>query len=355
MTAGAKLLAFLSRWIDDAATGLARIGAELRRGRRIEFMEQVDGSFLAAQWRKGAAKPLDEPPLWFDQDRLAGATPRLRTLLAGSRLSVVLAPSRFVFRLLELPRGAGPFLEGVVRAQIDRLTPWSASGAAFGWSAPRDAGSDRIALTVAATARALIAPISQALIASRVASIEMSTRAGDDGGLEIPILAQQAGDPNGLRRVRFGLIAGLAVCALVFMVSLGAWIALSAGYDARFATLQGQIAQRRAALSREGGSAGEQALRALQARKRATPSAVMILEALSKALPDDSHLTELRIEDGKVQLAGLADDASELVGLIEQSPQFARATFFAPTVRGQNGGETFHIEARLEPSFGGLH
>jgi general secretion pathway protein L len=354
MNVGAKLLAFLSRWIDDAAAGLARIGVELRRGRRIEFMEQADGSFLAAQWRNGAAKPLDEPPLRFDQDRLTGATPRLRTLLAGSRVSVVLAPSRFVFRPLELPRGAGPFLEGVVRAQIDRLTPWSASGAAFGWSAPRDAGSDRIALTVAATAQALIAPISQALIASRVASIEMSTRAGDDGEREIPVLARQAGDPNGLR-VRFGLIAGLAVCSLVFMVSLGAWTALSASYDARFATLQSQIAQRRAALSREGGSAGEQALRALQARKRTTPSAVMILEALSKALPDDSHLTELRIDDGKVQMAGLADDASELVGLIEQSPQFTRATFFAPTVRGPNGGETFHIEAHLEPSFGGSH
>ena len=77
----------------------------------------------------------------------------------------------------------------------------------------------------------------------------------------------------------------------------------------------------------------------------------MILEALSKMLPDDTHLTEFRIEDGKVQIVGLAGDASQLIPLIEQSRQFTRATFFAPTVRGPNGGESFHIEAHLEPSF----
>ena len=79
----------------------------------------------------------------------------MRTVLARSRVDAVLASSRFVFRPLELPRAANPFLEGVVRAQIDRLTPWSASDAAFGWSAPADVGSERIALTVAATAQAL--------------------------------------------------------------------------------------------------------------------------------------------------------------------------------------------------------
>ena len=143
---------------------------------------------MAHSWRpcrrKGAAEPLDEPPLRLELDRFAGPlSARLRTLLAGSRVDVVLAASRFVFRPLELPRAADPFLEGVVRAQIDRLTPWSASDAAFGWSAPAHVGSERIALTVAATARTLLTPIAQALIACRVDSIRMSTRAGEDGTL----------------------------------------------------------------------------------------------------------------------------------------------------------------------------
>ena len=71
---------------------------------------------------------------------------------------------------------------------------------------------------------------------------------------------------------------------------------------------------------------------------------------MRRTLPDEAHLTELRIEGGKVQIAGSASDAPALIRLIEQSRQFTQATFFAPTVRGANGGQSFHIEAHIEPS-----
>ncbi|MGC2024687.1 PilN domain-containing protein, partial [Bradyrhizobium sp.] len=111
------------------------------------------------------------------------------------------------------------------------------------------------------------------------------------------------------------------------------------------------ISERRAALRL--GSGGDSAVGLLARRKQTSPSSVVVLEALSQALPDGTYVTELRIDGDKVQVVGMTQDAPSLIRLIEKSPQFARATFFAPTTRAQNEpGERFHIEARITPSFG---
>src|SRR5262249_52080098 len=129
----------------------------------------------------------------------------------------------FLFRPLELPGRAGEFLDGIVRAQIDRLTPWAAADAAFGWSQPAKIAGDRIALTVAATARALLAPLVQAIVESGAHSVVVFTRPNvEDQPQPIKVLEQFARgtlDLALIRRVLSALIVGAGLAAAAATVA----------------------------------------------------------------------------------------------------------------------------------------
>ena len=132
--------------------------------------------------------------------------------------------------------------------------------------------------------------------------------------------------------------------------------AISAAYvadslGAQESELARQITQRRAAIR-----AGSDWRRPLAARLRwsganiETPAGVIVLEALSE-VSARQHLCHRAASAGnKLQIVGITSDAPSLIPLIEQSPQFTRATFYAPTTRSPSDpGERFHIEAQIEP------
>jgi general secretion pathway protein L len=76
----------------------------------------------------------------------------------------------------------------------------------------------------------------------------------------------------------------------------------------------------------------------------------VMLEALSRALPDDAWLNRLEVEQGTVRLAGNASNASALIGQIEASGHFADVQFAAPTTLAEGETqESFTITARIVP------
>jgi general secretion pathway protein L len=256
-----------------------------------------------------------------------------------------------------LPGRAAEFLGGVVRAQIDRLTPWSAEEAVFGWSAPTEAGNDRIVVTVAATARAKIAPYVQALseLGAQSIAVFAASQGAGAGVAPIKVLEHERSGALDVRRIRRGLIAILLLAAVLAGAAVSADFIVGGDLAARQNEFARKITERRAAI-RSGadtnvdGAGGAERL--LERRKHANPSAVIVIEALSQILPDHTYVTELRIEADKLRLIGVTQDAPSLIRLIEQSAHFTRATFFAPTTRSPSDpGERFHIEARIEPVF----
>jgi general secretion pathway protein L len=275
----------------------------------------------------------------------------------GSRVETDLAPAQVLLRPLDFPKQAADFLDGMIRTQIDRLTPWPAEDAVFGWSSPSLSGQERIELMLAATSKQEIEPLVQlaaGLGAQSLTAFAKPPAAGDAQEniekirvFDQPLRSAAHRVLDTPRTLRVVLLSAGAAAA----VALLATAYFGDGFDSEQQQLMQRISQRRAALRL--GPNGGSALGLLAKRKQTGPSTVVVLEALSQALPDGTYVTELRIDGDKVQVIGMTQDAPSLIRLIEKSPQFARATFFAPTTRGQNEpGEQFHIEVRITPSFG---
>jgi general secretion pathway protein L len=343
-----------SRWIDRVATTIVEGRESLRSRRLYHLVERSDGAFvLHGTSQKEAWDPTGEQIHIVDGQIDASVSAKLAEILRGAHVELVLQPNRFMFRLLELPRRASDFLEGIIRAQIDRLTPWSAAEAAFGWYPSTETANDRMAVTIAATARTLVAPFISAIAALGADTIVVSAalQQPQPDIAAIKICEQKAGQAADQRRFRRILIRLLAVAGVFSAVSVAASAVIGGMIETQRDDLTRRVAERRAVIQSGHDGTSEAALD-LQRHKHETPSSVIVIEALSRVLPDDTYLTELRILGDKMQIVGLTRDAPSLIRLIEQTSHFSRATFFAPTTRSPSeSGERFSIEAHLEPVY----
>ena len=279
----------------------------------------------------------------------AFSAPNLAAVLKGSRVEIVLQPARFLFRPLELPVRAADFLEGIVRAQIDRLTPWNASEAVFGCSAPIESGAESITTVIAATTRKVAMSYVQAVSGFHPAAVAVCTDVAERNAGRVKVFEQKARGHLDAARLSRALSIALGIAAATALLSATAATYIASDLGAQESELALQISQRRAAI-RSGNDGDRSPIAALERRKYDTPASVLVLDALSQILPDNTYVTELHLVGNKVQIAGITRDAPSLIPLIEQSQHFTRATFYAPTTRAPSDpGERFHIEALIEP------
>jgi general secretion pathway protein L len=358
MTAVHTLATMLSRWLDRVAAAMTALIAGVAKTRTVRLVEGEDGHFTLARSDKGPNADLRGVALQIENGTIAGHPPRrVGAALKGSRIELVLRPDRFMFKPLELPSRAAEFLDGVVRAQIDRLTPWNAEHAAFGYSKPADIGSGRIVVTVAATAKALLAPLVKAFTGLGARAVMIITRAPEatPDAADITLVEENVAGVAQVRLARRILLVVLACALLISATAAIAATIIDGRLQARQDELARQIAQRRTAALAARNAPGDPktlAERVLAQRKNKSPSAVIALEILSQILPDHTYVTELNIEGDKLRLTGITHNAPELIRLIQETGHFTQPTFFAPITRSpSDSGDRFNIEARMEPDF----
>jgi general secretion pathway protein L len=339
----------ISRWMDCVASTVITILGRLAAPRVVRLAEQPNGTFVieAPPGKSSASFALMKVSAG-----VASCTGETAAALKGCQVDLAMRPEQFLFRPLELPRRASEFLDGIVREQIDRITPWTASEAVVGWSKPTELASDKISVTIAAAPRARIIPLTQAFGNLGVKSIFVSTTLKNADNGAIRVFEQSAAGALEVRQVRRRLLAGLVVAAVLAVLAAASDVVIGGDLQSRQNDVARRIAERRGILRAGSDAAANSALTKLAHRKNQTPANVIVLEALSNVLPDNTYVTELRIEGDKMQIVGITNDAPSLIRLIEQSPHFSRATFFAPTTRAPSDpGDRYHIEARVKPVF----
>ena len=342
-------------WIAAVTDAVEAAAGRVVRSRRIMLDQAGDGAFTARMTASKSQPALPDVSFRFDGVRISPPLPAdWRLAFRGSRVEAQLPSGQVMACKLDFPGLAGDFLDGMIRAQVDRLTPWTVNDAVFGWSPPV-AANERIEVIFAATSKIKTQPLLQFAQKVDAASVAVFSAAAIAGEPPVRIklldkpLQSAVGTalsiPRLLRTILLG--AGAAAAASLLIAAY-----MESSMQSQQEDLLRQISQRRAALRLDANGAGS-ALGLLAKRKQTTPSAIMVLEAISRALPDTTYVTELRIEGDKVQVVGMTQDAPSLIRLMEQSPQFTRATFFAPTTHAANEpGERFHIEAHLNAYFG---
>ena len=75
-----------------------------------------------------------------------------------------------------------------------------------------------------------------------------------------------------------------------------------------------------------------------------------VFDELSKTVPTNAYLSNLRYRGGNLEIQGSAENASAMIPLLERSALFENVGFNAPSNRGRDNRETFSLKADIERS-----
>lgn len=344
-----QIYSIWNRWIDHLAAVVVRV-REAWRARRALVIAREETRFVIRQ-----APALRQADSAGAASNAEGSSARaLAAAARGCFVTLDLAAEEFVSQRIQVPAQAREFLTGIVRNQIDLLSPWPSAQALFGFDAEvcrQDAAL--LDVRVAMISRARVEAMRGELTALGV-EVDQVTAREPNAGDNPPIVLwsrfeREPGTESGRRPIIMAVLALLAVS-----LGLSAWALASA---AAVNTASDEVAERSAQVQRqfELGHTGNAALSPSEVawnEKANSPAAVLILEALSRGFPDTAYITELSLQKSTLRLIGLTTDAPSLLAPLEQSGQFTGAHFFAPTTRGPDGAlYWFHIEAQVVPHF----
>jgi len=264
-----------------------------------------------------------------------------------------LSPSDVLQQTLQIPSAASDLVAPIIENQMERLVPWPEGDTRYGYqvigTSPEFPG--QIDVSVVATRKDILDGV-----LDRARSLGLQPFAADyapelEARDSIELMSLR---PDSARKMANALHAVFLSCAaLALLAGAAGAYQLWDRYTA-LGSLEAEVSTVRDRVAALGKLAEENdQLRAerdqLVRKKQDEPPIVILIEALSRALPDTSYATEIELERRDVRVVGKSANATALITDLEDSPHFQDVRFAAPTTReAAETLESFVIIGRAE-------
>lgn len=348
-------------WLRALATFLpARVRALFGLAHE-RLLLQADGDSLRLSLERGGERrELGQVPWTGTADTAAGtlagaAVERdpLASLLGQAIVDLprwlLLPASSGLRRQLALPAAAADRLRDVLAFEIERQTPFAAAAVHYDGRITGRRGDGQLDVELVVVPRATLATALGDVgdLAASLSGVDMTGTDGRALGINLLPVAQRHrhADPWQAWNLALGAVALIALAA-------GLWQMLAnraAAADAFEMATARHVDEARVVAARKRQLVDMvEGLRFLQASRAGRPTTVEVLDELSRRLPDSTYLEKLSVEDDRLLLIGLSNEASALVQRLEGSPLWR-----SPALTGalqpdpRSGRDRFTLTAQL--------
>lgn len=335
---GGELRACLpARWrkllsVEDAQILLQPLGEELSLQR-----------MLGDEVREVSRVPLAEP------EAVAAALGEEQAELPR----VLLVPQAVVLRrVLTLPAAALDNLRTVLGFELDRQTPFKPDQVVFDSRVlPHEAGAKMVPVELALVPRDRLQQALAALgpLAATLGAVDIAGSDGRRRGYNFLPPEQRRSRSNARWLLHAGLVAAIVLFLLIAMGRLldnraAAVAALGDESDAV------QREARAVAKLRDSLEDAAEAANFLAVEKSRQPSMVLLLDDLTRRLPDDTWLERLSFARGEVSLSGQSGQAAKLLEILQESKLLRSSALSGPIQPdARSGKDRFNITAGYGP------
>lgn len=344
---------FFSWWFRELETLWRPLGMALQKKPPTVNITVLDDQWIVRLHKRGRIKEIGR--LNFDSDLRVNRKTNNTIIKSVSNRNVdvkVLLPQHQVLRkVLEMPSVAEPDLRQALLFEIDRQTPFQPESVYFDYRIlARQPELKRVTVELTAAPRAFVEEVLKRVHewGAQPSAVDVLTNA-EGSGLGLNLL-KATDEESRQKRSR----AATALTVLVLLLLFAVFYIPVHQLATLDQSLQTKVEEEKETAKQTMAVRGEleQTIKAanfLDERKKSVPSALAVLDKLTRALPDNTWLLTFNQNNTEVKISGYSSAAAELISAIDAVPLFTKPAFTSPIVQDpQKKLERFEILFSLD-------